>query len=183
MNHGELVARIADRTGQPRESVKHMLRELASIVGDELADGGTVAVSRLGTFSPRWAAGGVVRDLSSGRKTAYDGRWVPRFKASTKVRDTLAATTPSYLKDPDHQRAWRCAEAITGDLAMYHGAHAPKDLPADAPLPRAERVCADAFGPAWTQARATFDASTPEEIRRARDYLTLAARARWGVRR
>ncbi|MCB9683342.1 MAG: HU family DNA-binding protein [Alphaproteobacteria bacterium] len=183
MKHAELVTHLATATGQSQSAVRDVLRELAATVGEQLASGETVQVSRLGSFTPRWSGEGVLRDVQTGRKRAYDGRWVPRFRASSTMKAAMASSTPSLLKDPEHQNAWRLAEALIGDLAVYHGGRAPRGLYDDAPAHHVDGVCADAFGPAWQQARTTFEETTPAHVREARDHLALSARARWGTRR
>jgi hypothetical protein len=109
-----------------------------------------------------------------------DGRFVVRYRTSKHVREVLTARTPQLWRQPGHQEAWRTAETLIGDLDVYHRGSAPTDLTGADPTDRVRERCQASFGPVWTQVVDSYRKRVPDEVREERDYLALAATARWG---
>lgn len=179
MTPRDVIDAVVVRTGLPRAQVRRVVEALVGAVTDAVARGEDVPVAGLGTFGSRWGGERTVRSVHDGRKLALDGQYRPVFRPASALRDALRSRTPQLMRDPGHQRAWRLAEALVGDLALYHGHLAPTGLPADAPPADVHARCADAFGESWARVRASWDAQTPEAVRAARDHLAHAARRRW----
>lgn len=181
MNVSELVVRIAARTGIPESRVRQVLRAEADLMVEALAQGDKVSLHGVGTICSRWRPAAQLRAIGDRRKVRIDGRWVARFRPAARLRGVLLARTPQLWRDPAHQAAWRVAETLIGDLALYHAAKAPAGLAPDADPAAVDEACLASFGPIWTRCRATWDGKVPPEVRAATDYLCLAARARWAL--
>ncbi len=182
MSWRAFVDQVALRAGSSRAATRAVLAAFVDEVEDTLLFGEAVTVPGLGTITSHWEPERTLRSIKDGRKVAIDGRYRPTFRPAGRLRAAMRDRTPQLLKDPAHQRAWRLAETLVGDLALYHAAAAPKDLAEDTELSEVDTRCARALGPAWTRARRTLDEQTPPEVRAVRDHLALAARRRWAVR-
>ena len=163
----------------PPASVRAVLSAVTELVAERLAAGEPTRVQGLGTFAPRWHRERVLRRVSDGRRMAVDGSWRATFQPANPVRNRLRALTPQYHRDPEHQQAWRLAEALIGDLALYQASQVPLDLPEDAA--GLEATCAAAFGGSWERARQRYLTETPDAVRATRDHLADAARRRFGA--
>jgi DNA-binding protein HU-beta len=177
----DLLDAVALRAGVPRAAAGRVLAAFATVLADAVSHGDTVAVPGIGTFGSRWEEERTLRSVADGRKLALDGRWRPTFRASSRLRDATRGRTPQLLRDPEHQRAWRLAETLVGDLALYNARAAPTALGADASPESVHLACAEAFGAAWTRVCHAFAAQVPEPVRASRDHLALAARRRWAT--
>ncbi len=180
MKYGELVDRVAERSGRPKAHVRDVLSSLTSVAIEALGDGDEVPLRGLCVIGSRWQDPRPVRSIKSRRRVMLDGRFVVRYRTSKQVRETLTARTPQLWREPGHQQAWRTAETLVGDLDVYHSESAPTDLTGAEPTDRVRERCAISFGPVWTQVEASYQARVPAEVREQRDYLALAAMARWG---
>lgn len=178
MSWATLVDRVARRSGLPRAAVRTVLGAFVEEAEAELVAGEAVTLPGLGTLDRHWDAERTLRSVRDGRKLVLDGRWRPTFRPSERLRSALREQTPQLLRDPAHQRAWRLAETLVSDLALYHAAAVPTLAP-DLDAPAVDARCASAFGPAWARARTTWAEQTPAEVRNVRDHLALAARRRW----
>lgn len=179
MNWTDLVKHVADATGHPQQTVRDVLATCADEVQEALVRDDRVRFAGLGTFEPRWHKERVVRDIGSGRRTAIDGRRIVRFRPSTGLKDALASTAARDLRDPDHQSAWRLAEALIGDIDLYHAARTPDDLRSTHDDLEVERICTHALGDAWRRARETYSERVAPGVHDRRDYLADVARKRW----
>lgn len=179
MNWLELVDAAAERAGVSQRVAKDVLNAMTEIVVEELQKGESVSVRSLGRFEAAWRDGRTLRSIASGRMMMLGGRWSPRFKPSEPLRRALADRTPQHWKDPRHQEAWRTAEALVGDLALYHADRAPRGLTEDADLNTVHVACKLAFKNLWTQVLNTYEEQVPVEVREVRDYLGEAAREQW----
>ncbi len=179
MNWSDVAAEVATRADLPASTVRLVLKTAIDVVVERLAAGETVSVHGLGTFGSRWRAPTLFRSVDDRRKVRLDGRFVARFRPASRLREALMTRTPQHWRDPAHQAAWRVADTLVGDLALYHGASAPQELATDSEPSVVDQVCDRSFGPTWARCRATYDARVPPEVRERADYLALAARARW----
>lgn len=178
MKWSTLIAKVAERSGVPRKDAQRVLTALVHETLDALTNNDEVLVRGLGTFETRWRAHRVLRSVSSGEAIRLDGRYVPRFKPSTRLRRILAAQTPQLWQDPAHQAALDVAEAIFKGLSA---APPPRDIEGDEDLGQIDQLAASVWGAAWASARAEFVAKVPEEVRAARDYLTVVVRKAWAL--
>jgi integration host factor subunit beta len=171
----ELIGAMSERTGLPAKTIRQVMDAFVEITLESVTNGEDVRVRRIGTISRRWRNPSVRRSISDQRKMMLDGRWVPRFRPATELRDTLAGLTDQSWKDPRHQAAWNLAEALVGDLLLYHAELAPSCKQSVAP-DSLERRCAEAFGPYWDRVVQTFRRDVPEDVRQGRNYLGVVAR-------
>jgi nucleoid DNA-binding protein len=176
MTWAELTRKVSERAGESRAATTRVLEALLDEISTQVAEGATVSLPRVGRLSSTWREARTVRSVDDGRKLLVDGRFVARFRPATALRDLLASKTPQGWKDPAHQAAWRVAETLVGDLALYHGALAPADLPTDADPAEVERRCAAAFGSHWERATSVFAERAPGITA---PLLGLSARRRW----
>lgn len=178
MNWNELVDAVAARTGQPKALVRAILNAATAEVGARVATGDEVRLKGLGTLTSRWQNARTLRAVHDARKIALDGRWVPRFRSSAALRGALLLRSPQRWRDPRHQAAWRLAEALIGDLELYHGRSVPR-LDEDTPLPMVAPICEVAFGPVWDRVLRTWNEKIPEDVRRDGQQLLRVAHLRW----
>jgi nucleoid DNA-binding protein len=176
-----LIERVATRAGVSQAAARRLLKAFADEALVDLVAGEDVNVPGLGAIEARWVSERTVRSVRDGRRTAVDGHFRPAFRASARLRDALRGRTPQLLKDPAHQKAWRVAETLIGDLSLYHGISAPHFV-ADDSLELVDSRCAAAFGAAWGRVRRTYEEQIPAATRAERDHLALAARRRWSER-
>lgn len=177
MNTGDLIERIAARTGLPKAQVQRMMRALSDEIAATLVEGDSVRVSGLGTFSRGWRGQSTVRSLKDRRKTMIGARHIARFKASSKLRDALTELTDQTWRDPEHQHAWRTAEVLVSDLDLY--ASKRPSIAADAALSDVDGACAAVFGEEWRRAVATYRGKVPPGVDTDNHYLLESARRRW----
>jgi len=179
MKYSELVDRLAAKSGRSKREVRDVLSALASVGVDALAAGEEVPLRGLCTIGSRWQAARPVRSIQSRRRMMLDGRFVVRYRTSSKVRDALLGRTPQLWKEPGHQEAWRMAETLVSDLDVYHGSSAPTDITGAASSERVRQRCQECFGPVWSQVVDSYDRRVPEGVRSQRDYLAMAAIQQW----
>jgi nucleoid DNA-binding protein len=176
MTWNELVKRVVARGGVGRTATTAVLDALLVEVSDAIVDGETVTLPRVCRVSSSWRDARTLRSVEDGRKMMLDGRFVARFRVSGVLRERLATRTQQVWKRPEHQQAWRVAETLVGDLALYHGELAPRDLTPQDPPGHVEQVCAVAFGSHWERVVSMF---TTRAAGVNEPYLALAARRRW----
>lgn len=180
MNTNELVIAIAQRTGLPREDVKRTLDALRAVIEEVLSSGGEVQLRGLVTIGARWTEARALRSVSDQQRLVLDGRWAPRLRAADTLRAVLMRRSPQRWRDPRHQAAWRLADALVGDLDLYHRAQVPA-LDPSASFADIARDCADAFGTTWERVLATWTEQIPAEVREEGQQLLRVALQRWGV--
>jgi len=176
MNWTELVKEIASESSQSERDVRQILDAMVSVTTSKLLAGEDVPVRGLGTISSRWRAARTLRSVQDQRKIMLDGRFVPRFRPSKSLRDAVAGRTPQHWRDPQHQAAWRIAETLVGDLALYHAGRAPSAVTENTPPSDVRMSCVEAFGPLWAQVERTYAQQVAGAVRSEGDYLGLAAR-------
>ncbi|MCB9687711.1 MAG: HU family DNA-binding protein [Alphaproteobacteria bacterium] len=178
MTWAELSKRVATRSGESKAATQRVLDALMSEVSDALAEGGSVSLPKVGRISSAWRESRTLRSIGDGRKMMLDGRYVARFKAAQALRERLTERTPQSWRSPQAQQAWRLAETLIGDLALYHPESVPADVKADDSAEQVEARCASSFGAHWERVVGTFRART-EGASLDEPYLALAARRRW----
>lgn len=90
----------------------------------------------------------------------------------------MLSRSPQHWRDISHQAAWRLAEALIGDLELYHPTKVPR-LDQDTPLPMVAPICAVAFGPVWEHVLDTWNRSVSFEVRAEGSHLLRVAWRRW----
>ena len=180
MSWKEMTRRVGERAGVSEAEARRVLGALVEEVEASLVRDEAVRIPRLGSIKSVWEGERQLRGVHDGRKIALDGHWRPSFTAASALKRTLRERTPQLLKDRDHQAAWRLAETLVSDLALYHEKSIPTNLDPGLELAVIDSRCRAALGPAWDRARETWQAKTPLAVREARDYLVFAARRRWG---
>lgn len=178
MTWAELSKRVATRSGESKAATQRVLDALVAEMSDALADGGSVTLPRVGRISSAWRESRTLRSIGDGRKMMLDGRYVARFKAAQALRERLTGRTPQNWRSPEHQQAWRLAETLVGDLALYHPESVPKDVTAEDSAEQVEARCASSFGAHWERVVGTFRTRT-ENVSLDEPYLAMAARRRW----
>lgn len=181
MTWKEMTKRVGERAGVSEAEARRVLGALVDEVEASLVRDEAVRIPRLGSLRGVWEAERQLRGIRDGRRIVLDGHWRPSFSPAASLRRTLRERTPQLLRDRDHQAAWRLAETLVGDLALYHERSVPKDVTPDLDPTLVETRCRSAFGPAWDHARETWQTKTPPAVRDARDYLAFAARRRWST--
>lgn len=179
MNWGELVAAVAARTGMSHARTREVLSAAIEVAGEALGEGEAVSLRELGRLDCRWRAPTIVRSVSNGRRMRVDGRWVPDYRPSALLCERLEARTPQYWRIPEHQSAWRVAEALVGDLVLYSPDTVPPNLTHDDTDEQVHAQCAAAFGAGWMRVRQGYDTRVGTEVKAACDYLPIVARSRW----
>lgn len=110
-----------------------------------------------------------------------DGRFVVRYRTSKRLKQALAGRTPQRWPDPEPQKAWRVAETLVGDLALYQQARAPQGITPSTPLDEVLAACRRSSGALWLQVEASYAERVPDRVRLEQDYLALAARSEWVI--
>ncbi|MFO0747702.1 MAG: HU family DNA-binding protein [Myxococcota bacterium] len=174
-----LVERAAARAGATKTMAGRVLDGFVDVAIEALQSLNGVRLKSLGTLSAEWHDGRVLRSPRDRRRMFLDGRYQVHFRASERLKQTLARRSPQLWKDQRHQSAWRLAETLLSDLELYHADKVPRDLAADAGTDEVMERCALAFGAQWRRAVQTFEAGVPAEVRTARNYLLENARDRW----
>lgn len=178
MNQRQLIDALAASTGESKAAVSRVLAALGEVVHTSVADGEPVPIPGVGKIVTAWRGPRVLRQVKNGRKMRIGGRFVPQLRPSGKLKETAANRTDQSWRDPAHQRAWRMAETLVGDLALYHEDQLP-DLDSDDELGAVDKACESALGDAWRRARATYEQDIPADVRRSKDHLAQTARERW----
>lgn len=179
MTYKELVDRVAASTGLPKAAVRRVLAATSAEVRSALMGGDTAAIAGLGRFDVLQRPARAIRSVTDSRKLLVGPRHSARFRASGAMRDAVAHLDDPTWSSPEVQTAWRTAETLVGDLALYHGAQAPQSLDEDAPDEVVLNVCSKAFGPMWGQVERTFSERVDAAVRERKDLLASAARRRF----
>lgn len=181
MNTTELIEEIASRTGLPKTQVREVFSALSQIVSEKAANGDAIHLRGVCSISATWQEPRALRSVQDQRRLTLDGRWVPRLRAANALKEATLSRSPQRWKDPRHQRAWRLAETLIGDLDLYHHAKAPT-LNESTPLPMVASICAVAFGSTWERVIQTWNSSVPFAVRTEGDHLLREALRRWRVK-
>lgn len=178
MRWRDLIARTATRADVPKAVVQRVLNAFVEETLEALSQGEEVTLRGIGTLGSRWREMRSLRSIQSRRKMMLDGRYIPRFRAATRLRGVLAARTPQNWRSPQHQAAWRVAEALVSDLNLYHADRAPALAP-DADCDAVDAACLTSFGPLWSRVVNTYERDVAADVRADTAYLQLAAQRRW----
>ncbi len=179
MNWTDLIDTVAERAGLSRAQSRAALTALVAVIQESLVNEDTVQLRGLGSFSGKWTEGRVLRSIQSRRKMWVGGKLSARFRPAKGLRDALDTRADKRWKDPEHQKAWRLAETLVGDLALYNTDVVPEGLDRNLDVESIAASCAAAFGDAWDQAVLTFDERVSAEVREDTDYLCAAVLRRW----
>lgn len=89
MNKKELIETIADRTGRSKRSVREILNAFTDVVGDTLAEGGRVQITKFGTFSVTTYAERMGRNPRTGEMITITEKKKPKFKAGSELSEKV----------------------------------------------------------------------------------------------
>ncbi len=181
MKWSELIAQVSTTSGLDPQLIRDVLGVAMEVSVAALARGEEVNLRRLGTLKTTWRAQQVVRSIHHERRMLIGGRYTVRFQPSRGLKQQVAARTPQHWRSEAHQSAWRLAETLISDLAMYHRERAPRDLDPELPDAQVDARCRAAFGALWDGARRALGQGVPEQVRAEVDYLAQAARRRWAA--
>lgn len=183
MNWNEIVKLTATAVDRPQRETDKVLQAFLRIAGDSLVEDPTrrIVLRGIGTLSATWTEPRVVRSPRDRRRIYVDGRWRLRFRVSEALRKRVEARSPQLWRAPEHQAAWRLAETLVADLALYHPDQCPtlRGAISDAEV---HEQAASALGNHWQRAVRAYETDVPEGVRQACDHLASAARRRWGGR-
>ena len=177
MNWNQLIHATAEGSGLSVSDARKALEAMRSAVTQELSQGGRVVIFGLGSLSTRQRSARSIRNVRDFRKMYIGERTSVVFKPASALKRAVAGGEAVW-KRPEHQAAWRMAEALVGDLALYHGDRAPSGLAEQADEAARSR-CGEAFGELWQRVLESYAAEVPETVRQEHDYLAGAARGRW----
>lgn len=180
MNKRTLIETISRSTGESRAAVKRVLDALRDEVATQVENGESIVIPGVCTIGSTFREARVIRQIHNGRKLQIGGRHVARIRPSARLKRAAASQTPQYWKQPEHQAAWKKAEVLVADVALYHQGEPPA-LTASTPDDETRAICAETFGDSWSRAEATYDAAVDPTVRddHKQDYLAGSARERW----
>lgn len=89
MTQAELIAQLAEKTGEPKTKVETMLKSLGVIVKGELINGGSVKLPELGTFKVQQRAARTGRNPRTGKTIQIAACKVAKFQATKSLSDDL----------------------------------------------------------------------------------------------
>jgi len=178
VNQRQLIDALAAQSGESKATVARVLTALGEAVHEAIATGDEVSLPQIGKIITSWRGPRVLRQIQNGRKMRIGGRYVPQLRPSSRLKQTAADRTDQSWRDPDHQRAWRLAETLIGDLELYHQERLPS-LDSEQGPDAVHADCTKALGEAWRRARATYEQDIPAAVRDENDYLADAALDHW----
>lgn len=79
MNKGELVGKLAEETGLPKKDAQKFTDAMVSVITNELASGGEVAIQGFGKFSVADRAARPGRNPKTGEKIQIPAKKAPKF--------------------------------------------------------------------------------------------------------
>jgi DNA-binding protein HU-beta len=89
MKKAELVSKLADQTGVSKAKVDEVLGALVSVIGEEVAAGGDVALTGLGSFSLSERPARRGRNPRTGEEIEIGPSRSLKFKPSKTIKDKL----------------------------------------------------------------------------------------------
>lgn len=181
MKWKDLAAELSERSGLSKRQTELVLSELGALVQQHVAAGEEVPLKGIGTVGSQHKKSRTIRSIANNRRMMIGERYVVQFRPSSALKDAASSQGNDLWRTPEHQGAWRTAETLIGDLALYHGAKAPKTLGPDASDEDTLAACVESFGGLWRQVSRTYETEVAEPVRAAHNYLAAAARDRWAT--
>ncbi len=90
MTKAELVAKVAETTGQPKKVVKEVVNAVLETVAEALESGENVKLlPEFGVFSVAERAARVGRNPQTGKKIKIPARKVVKFKAGKRLKERI----------------------------------------------------------------------------------------------
>ncbi|MEV0149130.1 MULTISPECIES: HU family DNA-binding protein [unclassified Nonomuraea] len=81
MNKQELIAAVAEQTGESTTAVTAILDGITGVIRDTVADGGKVAIRDFGAFERSYRAARPGRNPQTGESIQIDESWGAKFTA------------------------------------------------------------------------------------------------------
>jgi DNA-binding protein HU-beta len=92
MNKSELIAHVAEKTGQPQTVVTAIVHATFETIGDTVAAGNSAAFVGFGTFSRSARAARMGRNPKTGDTMQLAATAVPKFTPGTAFRAKVKAS-------------------------------------------------------------------------------------------
>ena len=89
MNKKELVAAIAEKTGETKTKTEEILNAVVDVISEELTSGGDVVLYGLGKFGVRERAARNGRNPQTGASISIPASKAPSFKAAKALKDAV----------------------------------------------------------------------------------------------
>ena len=89
MNKGELVVKIAEKTGLSKKDAEAALKAFTDIVAEELKKGEKIQLVGFGTFEVSERAARTGRNPQTGEEMTIAASKSPKFKAGKALKDSL----------------------------------------------------------------------------------------------
>lgn len=90
MNKGELIAKVADKTGMTKKTASDAVEAVLESISEALVAGERVTLVGFGTFEVRNRAARRGVNPSTGQPIDIPASRVPAFKAGRSLRDSVA---------------------------------------------------------------------------------------------
>ncbi len=89
MNKNELIAEIANRTGQTKKASSNALEIAIEAIMREVSQGNKVQIIGFGTFEPRDRKERKGRNPQTGKPITIEAKKVPAFKPGSEFKNML----------------------------------------------------------------------------------------------
>ena len=90
MNQSELIAKVAEISGESRKAVEAVLKTAGDVVTAELQEGGDVVLPGIGKLLVQHKPARTGKNPKTGEPVAIPARWVPKFRAAKSLKDAVA---------------------------------------------------------------------------------------------
>jgi len=90
MNQAQLIAQVAEASGQSKKDVEHTLKTLGDVAQAELQQGGEVTLPGLGKITVDTRAARKGRNPATGAEIDIPEKKVPKFSAAKALKDVVA---------------------------------------------------------------------------------------------
>ena len=90
MNQSELIAKVAEISGESRKAVEAVLKTVGDVAAAELQEGGEVVLPGIGKLLAQTKPARNARNPKTGETVAIPERRVPKFRAAKPLKDALA---------------------------------------------------------------------------------------------
>jgi DNA-binding protein HU-beta len=90
MNQAELIAAVAESSGDTKATVEAIIKKVGEVAQAELQQGGEVTLPGLGKLTVKTTAARKGRNPSSGAEIDIPAKNVPKFSAAKALKDAVA---------------------------------------------------------------------------------------------
>lgn len=89
MTKAEMIAKIAEKTGESKKNTEATVNELVAVITAALKAGDKLQIAGLGTFESTERAAREVRNPRTGEKMTSPACKVVKFKAAKAIKDAV----------------------------------------------------------------------------------------------